>query len=319
MRYLATVLFVSTLAMATPAAPQIAGSWGGRSPAYMPGGPMSSYSITGGPNSALTGFNVSSGDYWARCIGGDNVPVERSIRSCGRVIGARESRVVTAAAHYYRAKHYEELGDTEAVQRDYERALELFTMETRANPTDAIAFFNRAGVLAHFHEYDRAIADYRQAAALNADWDKPYYRTGGIAFERGDYAAAIAEFDRAAELNPEDPYNQSARCEARAAAGSDFEGAEAACAEALNLAENDSSALVSRGYLRFMQGNIEAAYADFDAAATADAENLYAVYGRGVAGTRLQRQPQAEIDLTRASDGLNERERSYYANAGLRP
>lgn len=319
MRSFAIALFVSVLTATTPAASQIAGSWGGRSPAYMPGGPMNAPSIPTGPNSALSGLSTGSGDYWSRCIGGDNVSVQQSIRSCGRVIGARQSRVVTAAAHYYRAKHYETLGDTEAVQRDYERALQLFTAETRANRTDAIAFYNRGGLLAHFHEYDRAIADFRQAAALNADWDKPHYRLGALAFERGDYAAAGAEFDRAAALNPEDAYNQASRCEARAAAGSDFEVAEAACAQALNLAENDSSALVSRGFLRFMQGNIEAAYADFDAAATADAENLYAVYGRGVAGTRLQREPQAEIDLTTAANGLDEHERGYYANAGLRP
>jgi tetratricopeptide (TPR) repeat protein len=284
----------------------------------MPSGPMAPTNVPIPQSNGLNGV-INASDYWSRCIGGDSIPVRQSIRSCGRVIGARQSRVITAAAYYYRAKHHEELGDPEAVQRDYERALELFTAETRASQSDPIAFYNRGGLLAHFHEYDRAIADFRQAAALNADWDKPYYRIGAIAFERGDYAAAITEFDRAAELDPEDPYNQSARCEARAAAGSDFEGAETACAQALNLAENDSSALVSRGYLRFMQGNVEAAYADFDAAATADAENLYAVYGRGVAGTRLQRQPQAEVDLTRAIDGLNERQRSYYANAGLRP
>ena len=318
MRNFATVLFAFTLALAPPAVSQIAGSWGGRSPVYMPSGPLNSPDVTSGYG-ALSGLNSGAGDYWSRCVGGDNIPVQRSIRSCGRVIGERVSRVVTAAAYYYRAKHHEELGDTEAVQRDYQRALELFTLETRAHRTDPIAFFNRASVLEHFYEYDRAIADYRQAASLNADWDRPYYRTGSIAFERGDYVGAIAEFDRAAELDPEDPDNQSARCEARAAAGSDFEGAEAACAEALSLAENEATALFSRGYLRFMQGDMEAAYADFDAAATADEDNLYAVYGRGVAGTRLERQPQAEIDLTRAVDGLHERERGYYANAGLRP
>lgn len=320
MRLFTAFLFMFALT-ASPAGAQIAGSWGGRSPAAQPGGPMSDTTsgVIGGPRSALSGFDVSNGDYWSRCIGSEDVSLQLSIRSCSRLIGARHARAVTAAAYYYRARHYEELGDAENVQRDYERALELFTMETQANRSSPVAFYNRGGVLAHFREYDRALADYRHAAELNPDWDEPYYRMGVIAFERGDYATAVAEFDRAAVLDADDAYNHAGRCEARAAQRSDLDGAEAACAAAVRLSESGASTLVSRGYLRFMRGDIEAAYADFDAALEADADNLYAAYGRGVAGTRLERHSQAETDLARAADGLSERERAHYAGAGLVP
>lgn len=315
MRYIAGIVFASALLAATPSNSQVFDVWGNFGPGMYPGDIGTFY----GPSNMMDGLTPSSRDYWSRCVGGPNVSSEQSIRACGRVIGERRSRSVSAAAHYQRAKHYEELGDAERVQADYERALDLFTQETQHSRTSPTAFYNRAGLLAHFHEYDRAIADYRHAATLNTEWDEPYYRVGAIAFRRGDYAAAITEFDRAAELDADDAYNHSARCEARAAARTDPETAAAACEEALRLTESDTYTLTSRGYLHFMRGDIEAAYSDFDAAVSADEDNLYAAYGRGVAGSRLNRQPQAEMDLTRANAGLSEDERAYYANAGLRP
>jgi tetratricopeptide (TPR) repeat protein len=271
-----------------------------------------------GPTSRLGAIGISSGDHWSRCVGGANVTAQRSIRSCGRIIGERISRVHTATAYYNRARHHEELGEAELMQADYARAIELFGAEIGARAGSSISYFNRGIVLAHFNDLDRAASDFQAAARLSPEWDEPHYRMGRILFQRGDYRAAIGAFDQAASLDPDDAYNHSNRCEARAAARTDPEGADAACAEALRLSGNDSHTLFSRGYLRFTRGDIEGASADFAAAFEKDQRNLYASYGMGVTASRLGRQSEAEIAFARAAE-LSEARRGYYANAGLRP
>lgn len=272
---------------------------------------------------------------WSRCARRDRTNTARAIRSCGRVIGERVSRQHTAAAYLYRGQLYNREGDGERADADYERALRLFSeiipSERERNP---IAYSNRASVLLWMGRHEEALADAaraiaiaeaRRSAASRSDAD---YWTHALAFQHsaragtyfsiGDYEHATQDYDRAAELVPDAASYHASRCISRAAPdGAAWEAARAACSEALRLEENDPYALFARGFLRFRQGDFNAAHADFAAALLENEDAVNALYGRGVAALRLGR-AEGQGDIDRATD-LNQNTVKYYASAGLRP
>jgi len=57
--------------------------------------------------------------YWEICRGDD---AEAAVRACGRMIGARVSRMHTATAHYFRSVALKSLGQDDRALRDLRRA-----------------------------------------------------------------------------------------------------------------------------------------------------------------------------------------------------
>ena len=256
-------------------------------------------------------------DHSNRCRGTRALTHQQSIVSCGRVIGERNSRTATATAHFNRAGHYEELGNTLAAEADFERAVELYSQVILSERRSARAVYNRGVAFARMDEFDRALADYAAASALAPEWDAANRSAGYVHFRRADYSAALAAFDAAIALDVEDENNYAARCEALAAMGS-FEAAERACGEALRLGGENPYSYVANGFLQYRQGNYQAAFDAFDHGLALDPDSALAAYGRGVSALRLGRQADGQIDITRA---LNQSQRaiSLYVNAGLTP
>jgi tetratricopeptide (TPR) repeat protein len=264
--------------------------------------------------SYLDGVSGSGRDDWSRCQGGGDVTPERAIRSCGRVIGERHSRTLTAGAHFYRAREYEDLGDTARAQTDLARALEIFDSVILAE-RDADSYMNRAAVYEYMELYQNALADHASALQIDGELARPNYRRGAIFFRIGDFAQAIGEYDEAARKYPDNAYYQATRCEARAAARTDLETARAACEEAIRLDPENHYVYFSRGFLRFLDGDIEAALGDFEASIAIDDASAPAIYGRGVALTRLGRNGAA--DIARAAE-LSDTTDDFYGVGGLR-
>jgi len=169
-----------------------------------------------------------------------------------------------------------------------------------------------------------AIAQARRSAASGSDADA---WTRALAYQHGkranmyfslrDYERATQDYDRAAEFVPDAASYHASRCISRAAAdGAAWEAAAAACSEALRLEADDSYALFARGFLRFRQGDFEAAHADFAAALLENDHAVSALYGRGVAALRLGR-AEGQGDIDRATE-MNRSTVEYYAGAGLR-
>lgn len=271
---------------------------------------------------------------WSRCAGRDGLNAARAIRSCGRVIGERVSREHTAAAYFYRGQLYSDERDSERADADYERALRLFTeiipSERERNPN---AYSNRASVFSRMGRYDEALADAARGIAIAEDRrgasgrsDVEYWARvlagqhgarAGAYFRMGDYEHATQDYDRAAALAPDTARYHAARCVSRAAAGDAWEAARAACEEALRIEEDDAYALFARGFLRFRQGDFDAAHTDFAAAVAEDENAESALYGRGLAALRLGR-VEGQADVERATS-MGRDTVAYYAAAGLRP
>ena len=72
----------------------------------------------------------------------------------------------------------------------------------RCTPTRAPFHFNLAQALGSTGQWDRAIAEYREAARLGPDDYTTLYNLAAALHKKGDAAAAIPEYRRAIALAP---------------------------------------------------------------------------------------------------------------------
>lgn len=254
---------------------------------------------------------------WAQCNGSEQIAPQRAIAACGRVISERVSREVTAEAYYRRSVLYRQSGDARRADADVARSIDLLVQLVQAEPDDANVANNLAHLRSETRDYVNGAADFGRLAAIRPQAVEPRLRQGEFFFRAQDYGSAISAFDAAAQIDPSNAQAHSGRCEARAAANREIEIARNACAEALRLSDESAAALFSRGYLNFMQGRIDEAFADFGAAGQKDNTNPYAALGYGAAGVRLGHEERGRALIAQVTAAVPDVE--AYANAGLRP
>ncbi|MEZ5955713.1 MAG: hypothetical protein R3C27_00665 [Hyphomonadaceae bacterium] len=96
--------------------------------------------------------------YWESCLTSEG---ETAVRACGRVIGARVSRMHTATAHYFRSIALHSLGQDERALRDLRRAYFTFGDLVFENENNATARYGRGlslQRLGHHQEAEQELA-----------------------------------------------------------------------------------------------------------------------------------------------------------------
>ncbi len=300
MRYVTGLTIVCSLLLASPAWAQ--SGWGMSGAARHP---------------QNMGFIEYQSRDWAQCTGEEELTPQRAIGACGRIIGERISRDITAAAYHYRSLLYREAGDIARADADASRAADLLVELTQIEPDDPEHTSNLAYLRLQSGAYAAGATDFGRLAAMRPQAIEHRLRQADFFFRARDYMSAAGAFDAATQIDPTNAAAQAGRCEARAAANREIETAAAACEEALQLTSQSSSALFSRGYLNFIQGRIEDARADFLAAGEKDNSNPYAAYGYGVASVRLGQEERGRALMAQVVEAVPDVE--TYANAGLRP
>lgn len=150
MRLLAAAFVAAAALVATPASAQ--SGWGMSEPISGHVGELSQLSPTH--------------RYWETCRSGDAQVVPRA---CGRLIGARVSRLHTASAHYFRSIALETLGDSEESLRDLRRAYSIFALAVDENANDANALYGRGLTLIRLGHQADGEADITRANSLSPD------------------------------------------------------------------------------------------------------------------------------------------------------
>lgn len=150
MRLLATTFVVAAALAATPAHAQ--SGWGMSEPISGHVGELSQLS--------------PAHRYWETCKSGD---AEAVTRACGRLIGARVSRLHTAAAHYFRSIALETLGDNEQSLRDLRRAYSIFAFAVDENADDPNALYGRGLTLIRLGHQADGETDIARARVLSRD------------------------------------------------------------------------------------------------------------------------------------------------------
>ena len=131
-----------------------------------------------------------------------------------------------------------------------------------------------------------------------------WYRTEARVFA-GDVAGAIADADAAVKLLPGNADMLNAKCWSRAVADRELEVARAACDRSLEM-DRSAAALDSRGLLGLRQGRWREAWADYDAAVTANPSLAGSLYGRGLAALAMGRTAEGEADIRQAAGAAAE-------------
>ncbi len=104
--------------------------------------------------------------YWQTCRSGN---AEAVTRACGRLIGARVSRLHTASAHYFRSIALETLGHSEQSLRDLRRAYSIFALAVDENADDPNALYGRGLTLIRLGHRADGEADIARANRMSGD------------------------------------------------------------------------------------------------------------------------------------------------------
>ncbi len=166
--------------------------------------------------------------------------------------------------------------------------------DVATQPTDAKGFELRGATFMGRREYDRAIADFTEAARLDPGVAKYAYDRGAAHYQKTEDDLALADFDRALRLDPHDTLALMARADLKTIRG-EFAGAEKDFAQALSLSSSPTSVLIRRAHAHERAGQFERAVRDYtallatDPAPTVRAEWLNArCWGRAEWGSELE-------------------------------
>ncbi len=211
-----------------------------------------------------------------------------------------------------RALAYFALGKPTPARADIDAAVRL-------NGEDVDARLTRAEWAALRHDNDAALVDANRANELLSPGSGQRLTLGVIYADAGASAEAITQFERWFAAHPHDglrPYAYSARCQARALSGQQLDLALTDCNLALEADPQDGYAYATRALILLRQGQFARAVSDYDVGvknierdiANSSTKTLphekqqlaWALYGRGLARTRLGATDSARTDFDAA-------------------
>ena len=124
---------------------------------------------------------------------------DRRIRGCTQVIERGEKET-----RKNRSFAYDNRGNAYYKMGEFDRAIADFTAAIALNPNDAIAHYNRGNAYDERAELDSAIADWDKAIAINPNYAAAYGNRGIAYRKMGEFGRAIADYTKAIKINPND-------------------------------------------------------------------------------------------------------------------
>lgn len=101
------------------------------------------------------------------------------------------------------ADSFKEQGNAAFVNRDYDRALSLYTAGLELDAAHVLILSNRAAVFIELHRYHEAIEDSMRALALDSNWVKAHLRLATAYRELSEFDNALAAVHEGLSKDPE--------------------------------------------------------------------------------------------------------------------
>lgn len=180
----------------------------------------------------------------------------------------------------------------------YDMAVEFFTREIEKSP-DAAAYNHRSRVWCYLGEFQKAVADAKEAIRLDAGYAAAWCNLGRGQAGLDEVGGAIASFTKAIELDPQFSTAYSHRGRAWTEKG-DFARAVADCDRALALDPQSHVAHYYRGRALARDGRSAEAIKDFTQAIQLDSHYVPALNDRGIEHARQRRYSLAIADFDAA-------------------
>jgi len=112
------------------------------------------------------------------------------------------------------SRAYNSRGNLLRDEKQYGKALELYTKATQLNKVDHESFNNRANVYMDLKKFDSAYMDYRNALAIKPDYNVTYDNLGAMFAQQNMFDSSLYYLNKAIQLNPDykPAYNNRAVC-----------------------------------------------------------------------------------------------------------
>lgn len=98
--------------------------------------------------------------------------------------------------------YYRKLGSDAVARKDYNEGVARCTKAIAVDPTDALAFHERAAAHSFLQHFDASLADYSAALKLNPSLPRSWRGRASIQYNLGNYAKAVADASEAITLDP---------------------------------------------------------------------------------------------------------------------
>jgi len=175
---------------------------------------------------------------------------------------------------------------------------------------------NRSTGFTAFKQYDRALADDRQAVQLDPNNSTAHLNLGVDVANKGDLQSGIREFQTTLKLDPNEDAALNNLCVARGILGRDLDQAHQECDAAIRL-KKDPDYFDSRGLVELKQKQFDAARKDYAEAARLNPDDASYWFGQGIADLRLGNAAQGLLEIEKAKSLDPEIEQTY-AEQGVR-
>lgn len=188
------------------------------------------------------------------------------------------------------------------VQQDYERAIADYSQAIALNyEPQSEPYYNRAYIYYVQQNYEQAVEDFSRAIELNYEpLNIPYYNRGNAFFYLGDNERAIEDYSKAIELNYEPLsrlYNSRGLAYRRAG---ELERAIADYSLAIDLQHSPLTwPYYNRGNAYLDQERYDLAIADYTEVILLEAGNTAAYHQRGLAYKGLNQLDRAVVDFNK--------------------
>jgi tetratricopeptide (TPR) repeat protein len=191
-----------------------------------------------------------------KCTGDPNIAWDQQVVGCTHAIQSGKYSGARIAWAYYNR------GNAYFGEGEYDRAIADYAQAIALDPKFKVAYFNRGDTYRLKGDYDRAIADFTHAIALDPKYAHAY-RTRGIAYQaKKDYDRAIADYTQAIALDPKYAYAYI-DCGIAYQAKGDNDRAIANYVKAIALDPKFALAYVNRGNAYAAKGDNDRAIADY--------------------------------------------------------
>lgn len=177
----------------------------------------------------------------------------------------------------------------------FDRAIADFGEAARLDPRNPLPLVRRAGVY-RFKGWFAMETEYDKHAA---DRPKPASSRAFIGAGRESFGRALADYNRAIRLKSDDAAVYLQRADVRYLVG-ETDGALADCDEAIRLDSANPRTFMARAGLNDLRGNHERAIADYDAAARLKPGWYLPFFGRGLAHAAMGQYERAVEDYDHA-------------------
>ena len=201
----------------------------------------------------------------------------------------------SAYTEFYKGLTCQERGDSTKnpteKQAAYDKAVAHYTQAIALNPELAVAYNNRGNTYSAKGEFDTAIQDYNRAIGLNPENADAHNNRGNAYNRKGEFDLAIQDYNTAIDLNPEFADAYYNRGNAYNDKG-EFDTAIQDYNTAIDLNPENADAYYNRGDTYYRKGEFDKAIQDYNTAIDLNPEYADAYNNRGVAYYR-----KGEFDL----------------------